>query len=82
MNSWELIFQVSRVNGESYDEDRLPIQNWEWPRGTWFQRRLRHLRNGYGRSARIAANRAWHPGTRGISEEISYRNESENSVSV
>jgi hypothetical protein len=49
MNSWELIFRQSRVNLGSYDGDRLPTQNWHWPRGTWFQTRLRYLRKGGGR---------------------------------
>ena len=52
MNAWELIFRQSRVNSDSYDEDQLPAQNWHWPQGTWFQTRLRYLRNGYGRYTR------------------------------
>jgi len=52
MNPWELIFRQSRVNRGSYDGDRLPAQNWEWPRDTWFQVRLRHLRNGRTRYTR------------------------------
>ena len=48
MNSWALIFRQSRVNLGSYEGDRLPTQIWDWPRDTWFQRRLRHLRNGRG----------------------------------
>ena len=60
MNSWELIFRGSKVNGNRYDGDRLPVQNWDWPRGTWFQRRLRHLRNGYGHFTRTPADEAWH----------------------
>jgi hypothetical protein len=46
MNSWELIFRQSQVNYATYDGDRLPALNWDWPRGTWFQKRLRQLRNG------------------------------------
>jgi hypothetical protein len=49
MSSWQLIFQQSKVNNGAYDGDRLPPQNWDWPRGTWFQTRLRHLRGGQGR---------------------------------
>ena len=52
MTSWELIFRQSRVNSDSYDGDQLPAQNWHWPQGTWFQTRLRYLRNGYGRYTR------------------------------
>jgi hypothetical protein len=57
MNSWELIFRQSRVNLGRYDGDRLPVQNWDWPRGTWFQRRLQHLRYGNGRSQVLAQER-------------------------
>jgi hypothetical protein len=42
MNAGESIFTQSRVN--NYDEDELPQQNWQWPRGTWFQTRLDCLR--------------------------------------
>jgi hypothetical protein len=44
MTSWELIFLQSRVNHGAYDGDHLPTQNWNWPRGTWFQERLYYLR--------------------------------------
>ena len=44
MTSWELIFLQSRVNKSGYDGDDLPAQKWDWPRGTWFQKRLHHLR--------------------------------------
>jgi hypothetical protein len=44
MISWELIFLQSRVNHGAYDGDGLPAQNWDWPRGTWFQERLYYLR--------------------------------------
>jgi hypothetical protein len=46
MIPWQLIFKQSRVNNGRYDGDRLPAQNWHWPRGTWFQTRLRKLRKG------------------------------------
>ena len=49
MNSWELIFQQSKVNNGDYYGDHLPVQNWDWPRGTWFQERLRRLLTGIGR---------------------------------
>ena len=51
MTSWELIFLQSRVNNSGYDGDDLPAQKWDWPRGTWFQKRLHHLR---ARDRRIA----------------------------
>ena len=44
MNNWELIFSQSKVNDGLYNGDRLSTQNWEWPRQTWFQERLEHLR--------------------------------------
>jgi hypothetical protein len=44
MTSWQLIFLHSRVNDSAYGGDSLPAQSWEWPRGTWFQRRLGYLR--------------------------------------
>jgi hypothetical protein len=44
MNSWQLIFLQSRANHGAYDGDKLPAQIWDWPRGTWFQKRRRYLR--------------------------------------
>jgi hypothetical protein len=44
MNTWRLIFLQSKVNNGVYDGDRLPMHNWDWPKGTWFQERLRYLR--------------------------------------
>jgi hypothetical protein len=44
MICWQLIFLQSKVNRGTYDGDRLPAQNWDWPQGTWFQNRLRYLR--------------------------------------
>ncbi len=52
MNSWQVIFEQSRVNNGAYDGDRLPAQNWDWPQGTWFQERLRYLRRSNGRYSR------------------------------
>jgi len=53
-NAWELIFRQSRVNNGAYDGEQLPTQNWNWPRGTWFQRRLRYLRRGNKYSRELA----------------------------
>lgn len=44
MSAWQLIFLQSRANNGLYDEDELPQQNWKWPQGTWFQKRLRYVR--------------------------------------
>jgi hypothetical protein len=49
MNSWELIFLQSRVNYGRYDGDSLPVQNWDWPEGTWFQQRLLYFRGSQRR---------------------------------
>jgi len=49
MNSWEVIFQNSKANNADYYGDRLPVQNWDWPQGTWFQKRLRRLRGSSDR---------------------------------
>ena len=48
MNSWRLIFLQSRANHGAYDGDRLPAQIWDWPQGTWFQKRRRYLREMQG----------------------------------
>lgn len=45
MNAWESVFQQSPVNDGWYEEDELPQQYWEWPKGTWFQARLDHVRD-------------------------------------
>jgi hypothetical protein len=52
VSSWQLIFQQSKVNNGAYDGDRLPAQNWYWPKGTWLQTRLRYLREGNGTYAK------------------------------
>jgi hypothetical protein len=44
MSYWESVFLQSKVNRGAYDGDRLPTQNWDWPRETWFQKRLGYLR--------------------------------------
>ncbi len=42
--NWQMIFLLSKVNGGFYDGDELPPQNWDWPTNTWFQERLRDVR--------------------------------------
>ena len=44
MNSWQLMFLQSKANNNPYNGDNLVTQNWAWPQGTWFQKRLRYLR--------------------------------------
>jgi hypothetical protein len=39
---WQLIFLQSKVNGAPYNGEALPGQSWDWPKDTYFQRRL-HL---------------------------------------
>jgi hypothetical protein len=43
---WQLVFLQSKVNGAAYRGDQLPRQNWDWPKDTYFQQRLR-LANWY-----------------------------------
>jgi hypothetical protein len=52
MSPWQIIFQQSRVNHGPYYGDLLPAQNWDWPKGTWFQERLRYLRKAVTHGAR------------------------------
>ncbi len=49
MSSWQLVFLQSKVNDGLYNEDELPRLNWKWPQGTWFQNRLRYVREGQRR---------------------------------
>ncbi len=55
MTSWQLIFVQSRANDGLYDGDSLPTRNWDWPEGTWFQKRLHYLRAQH----RQIAQRGW-----------------------
>jgi hypothetical protein len=41
---WQLVFSQSKANGALYIGEELPGRNWEWPRDTYFQRRLRQVR--------------------------------------
>jgi hypothetical protein len=41
---WQLIFLQSKVNGAAYFGERLPGHNWNWPKNTYFQRRLQQVR--------------------------------------
>jgi len=44
MNTWEAIFSQSPANEGYYNGEGLPPAHWGWPRGTWFQARLDHIR--------------------------------------
>ncbi len=60
MKSWEFIFRQSRVNNGTYDGERLAAQNWDWPRGTWFQTRLRYLRQDNVKNTRALPQERLH----------------------
>jgi hypothetical protein len=44
MSAWQRVFLQSRVNKGVYNETGLAPQYWDWPQGTWFQKRLAFLR--------------------------------------
>jgi hypothetical protein len=44
LNFWQLVFLQSKVNGVPYHGEELPGHNWEWPKDTYLQRRLRYLK--------------------------------------
>lgn len=39
MTFWQLIFSQSKANGAQYEGDTLPTCSWNWPTGTYLQRR-------------------------------------------
>jgi hypothetical protein len=41
---WQLVFAQSKVNGALYLGEQLPGRSWDWPKNTYFQRRLRRAR--------------------------------------
>jgi hypothetical protein len=41
---WQLVFAQSKVNGAPYNGEALPGMIWDWPKDTYFQRRLRQTR--------------------------------------
>jgi hypothetical protein len=46
LSYWQTILLQSKANGCLYRGEDLPQTNWEWPKNTWFQKRLsRHLKN-------------------------------------
>jgi hypothetical protein len=44
MTAWQIIFRQSKVNGCPYYGEELTPQTWDWPKGTWFEERLSHVR--------------------------------------
>jgi hypothetical protein len=53
VQAWQRIFQQSRVNNAIYIGEGLAVQNWRWPRNTWFQKRLGYIRKVSVRGERI-----------------------------
>jgi hypothetical protein len=41
---WQLVFTQSKVNGAHYMGEQLPGSNWDWPKDTYLQRRLRQVK--------------------------------------
>jgi hypothetical protein len=52
---WQLVFSQSKVNGALYMGEQLPGRNWNWPKNTYLQRRLRQVR-WYQGSEKIQLN--------------------------
>ena len=44
LTSWQLIFLQNKVNGAPYNGEALPGQSWDWPKDTYFQRRLQQIK--------------------------------------
>ena len=59
MTSWQLIFVQSKVNNGAYDGERLFARNWDWPKETWFQTRLRDCRRGITNAPKHRPNGAF-----------------------
>jgi hypothetical protein len=45
---WQRIFLQSKVNGAPYNGETLPGRNWDWPKDTYFQRRLHRIKVSTG----------------------------------
>jgi hypothetical protein len=54
---WQLIFLQSKVNGAPYHGEKLSGHHWNWPRGTYFQRRLQFLRLAHSAESDIQDSR-------------------------
>ena len=44
LSFWQLVFVQSKVNGALYLGEQLPGRSWDWPKNTYFQRRLRRAK--------------------------------------
>ena len=44
LSKYQMIWELAKRNGTIQDLDSLPAQKWDWPTGTFLQRRLAELR--------------------------------------
>ena len=47
LSVWQPTFVQSKVNGTEYHGEELFPNKWNWPRDTYFQRRLRSLKEAH-----------------------------------
>lgn len=40
---WQKIFRQSKVNGAAYQGEHMPRWPVQWPKNTWFQRRIKRV---------------------------------------
>ncbi len=73
LSLWQLIFLQSKVNGAQYHGYELFSQNWDWPRDTYFQRRLRTLRETHTRARAEAEQNLFREHFELNSEKTSHR---------
>ena len=45
LTDWQRVFLQSKVNGAAYNGDALERHKWDWPKGTYFQRRFYRIRH-------------------------------------
>jgi hypothetical protein len=45
LTDWQRIFLQSKVNGAPYNDGALDRYKWDWPKETYFQRRLYRLKS-------------------------------------
>jgi hypothetical protein len=64
MSLWQIIFLRSKVNHARYEGDRLLTSNWNWPKETWFQLRLRDLRRVTRQASEGSTRQRWAATTR------------------
>ena len=64
MSLWQIIFLRSKVNDARYDGDHRLTSNWDWPKETWFQLRLRDLRRVTGKASEQSTRQRLAAGSR------------------